>query len=223
LLLVKPSATALQNVTSERGFAHAKRNNNNFSPLKTYQNLFMENLHQLLIERHSIRRYTDRKVSAEDVKTILQAALLAPTSKSARPWQFVVVEDKEKLNTLAGCKPIAAHAIRGAAFAVVVMADPGKSDMFIEDCAIAAQFMQLQAADLGIGSCWIQVRNRFNADGEPSETLVQQTLGIPEYLKVECIMSFGYPDENRRPVDESKLKWEKVHIEQWSEQDPTQA
>jgi nitroreductase len=179
----------------------------------------MENLHQLLLERHSIRKYTDREISADDVKTILQAALLAPSSKSVRPWQFVVVENKEKLAKLATCKPIAAHAIKGAAFAVVVIADPGKSDMFIEDASIAAQFMQLQAHDLGIGSCWIQVRNRFNADGEPAETLVQETLGIPEYLKVECIMSFGYPDETRRPVDESKLKWEKVHIEEWSDRE----
>jgi nitroreductase len=179
----------------------------------------MENLHRLLIERHSIRKYTDKEVSADDVKTILQAALLAPSSKSARPWQFVVVENKDTLNKLATCKPIAAHALKTAAFAVVVIADPGKSDMFIEDASIAAQFMQLQAADLGIGSCWIQVRNRYTADNEPSETLVQETLGIPEYLKVECIMSFGYPDETRRPVDESKLKWEKVHIEQWSDQE----
>lgn len=177
----------------------------------------MENLHQLLIERHSIRRYTDQPVSPEHVTTILQAALLAPTSKSQRPWQFVVVEDPETLLKLAQCKPVAAHAIKGARFAVVVCADPGKSDMWVEDCAIAAEFMQLQAADLGIGSCWIQVRDRWQADGEPAGNLVQETLGIPEYLKVECIMSFGYSAENRRPVDLDKLKWEKVHIERWTE------
>lgn len=179
----------------------------------------MQNLQQLLVERHSIRRYTDQPVPADDVKTIIQAALLAPSSKSQRPWQFIIVEDKETLLRLSTCKPVAAHAIKGAAFAVVVVADPGKSDMFIEDAAIAAEFMQLQAADLGIGSCWIQVRNRFNADNEPAETVVQQTLGIPEYLKVECIMSFGYSAENRRPVDLDKLKWEKVHIGQWSDRE----
>ena len=52
----------------------------------------MENFHQMLLERHSIRRYTDRPIDGEDVKTILEAALLAPTSKNARSWQFVVVE-----------------------------------------------------------------------------------------------------------------------------------
>lgn len=179
----------------------------------------MQNLHQLLLERHSIRRYTDQPISGDDVKTILEAALLAPSSKSQRPWQFIVVEDKETLLTLSQCKPVAAHAIKGAAFAVVVVADPGKSDMWIEDASIAAEFMQLQAADLGIGSCWIQVRARFNADNEPAETLIQQTLNIPEYLKVECVMSFGYKDENRRPVDPEKLLWEKVHIGSWQDRE----
>lgn len=183
----------------------------------------MEDLQKLLLERHSIRRYTDQKVDPQDVKTILEAALLAPTSKSKRPWQFVVVEGKEMLDALSKCKPVAAHSIRGAAFAVVVTADPGESDMWVEDCTIAAEFMQLQAAALGIGSCWIQVRQRFNADNEPAEDVVQQLLDIPQYLKVECIMSFGYSAETRKPVDPSKLKWEKVHIGKWEDRAvPTQ-
>ena len=57
----------------------------------------MENLNRLLLERHSIRRYKDQPVDADSVRTILEAALLAPSSKSARPWEFVVVEDKAVL------------------------------------------------------------------------------------------------------------------------------
>lgn len=176
----------------------------------------MENLHQLFVERHSIRRYTDKPVDGEAVKTILQAALLAPSSKSKRPWQFVVVEDRETLLKLAECKPVAAHSLKGAAFAVVVCCNPADSDMWLEDCAIAAEFMQLQGAALGVGSCWVQVRNRFQADGEPSEDLVRATLDIPEEMQVECIMSFGYSAETRKPVDVDKLKWEKVHIGKWT-------
>jgi nitroreductase len=156
-------------------------------------------------------------VSAEDVKTILQAALLAPSSKSARPWQFVVVEDKEVLATLGKCKPAGAVPVAKAAFAVVVISDPEKSDVFIEDTTVAATLMQLQAADLGLGSCWVQIRNRFSADGQPAEELIQQTLNIPQYLPVECIVTFGYKNETRRPVDESKLLWEKVHIGTWKD------
>lgn len=175
----------------------------------------MENLHQLLLERHSIRRYKDQQVSADDVRTILEAALLSPSSKSARPWQFVVVEDKTTLGSLAGCKQFGSKPVASAAFAVVVAVDTTVSDVYVEDASVAATLMHLQAADLGLGSCWIQVRNRFAADGESSETVVREILGIPEQFSVECIVTFGYIDEERKPVDPSKLLWEKVHIGNW--------
>lgn len=175
----------------------------------------MENLHQLLLQRHSIRRYKDTPVSADDVRTILEAALLAPTSKSARPWQFVVIEDKDTLARLAECKQFGTKPISTAAFAVVVTVDTSKSDVYVEDATVAAILMHLQAADLGLGSCWIQVRNRFAADGESSEVVVRELLGIPEEMAVECIVTFGYIDEQRKPVDPEKLLWEKIHIGRW--------
>lgn len=168
-----------------------------------------------MLQRHSIRRYKDQPVSADDVKTILEAALLAPSSKSARPWQFVVVEDKDMLTRLADCKQFGTKPVSTAAFAVVVTVDPAKSDVYVEDATVAAIFMHLQAADLGLGSCWIQVRGRYAADGESSETVVRELLDIPEEMAVECIVTFGYIDEQRRPVDPEKLLWEKVHIGRW--------
>lgn len=182
----------------------------------------MESLHDLLIRRHSIRRYTDEAISAEDVTTILEAALLAPSSKSARPWQFVLVENKDDLQRLSECKANGARPIANCALAVVVCADPTKSDMYLEDMSIAAAYMQLQATALGLGACWIQVRNRFTADGEDGETVVREILGIPENIVVECIVTIGHPDEQRRPVDPSKLLWEKVHIDNWKSQDPVE-
>lgn len=173
--------------------------------------------HKLLLECHSIRRYTDQPINADDVKTILEAGLLAPSSKSKRPWQFIVVDDRETLEKLAKAKKVASHPIAGAAMAVVVVSNPELSDVFIEDTSIAAVFMQLQAAALGLGSCWIQIRNRFSEDGEPAEVMVQQLLGIPQYLPVECIVTFGYKNEDRKPVDPEKLLWEKVHIGTWKD------
>lgn len=178
---------------------------------------FANEFHDLLLRRHSIRRYTDQPVDADHVRLILEAALLSPTSKSARPWQFVVVEDKDTLMQLSECKPVAAHALKTCAFAVVVCADPAASNMFLEDCAIASEMMQLQAAALGIGSCWVQVRGRMTASGEPSDAIVRGILGIPDSMEVEDIMTFGYSAENRKPVDPSKLKWEKVHLGRWTD------
>lgn len=179
----------------------------------------MESLHDLLIRRHSIRRYTDKPISAEDVATILQAALLAPSSKSVRPWQFVVVEDKTTLEKLAECKANGSRPIAACSLAVVVCGSAEKTDMAIEDMSIAAAYIQLQATAIGLGACWIQVRNRFAADGEDAETIVRETLGIPEDMIVECIVTIGHPDEERRPVDPEKLLWEKVHIDNWKGRD----
>ena len=175
----------------------------------------MENLHNLLVCRHSIRKYTDQQVKPEDVQLILEAALLSPTSKSSRSWHFIVVEDKDRLVRMSECKPAGAMPLKGCAFAVVVCADPAKSDAWIEDASIAAEMMQLQAADLGIGSCWIQIRDRYASDSTPSQEIIQELLEIPETLPVVCVMTFGYPAEERRPVDTSKLLWEKVHVGTW--------
>ena len=174
--------------------------------------LIMENLRDLLLIRHSIRRYTDKPIDAEHVKTILEAGLLAPSSKNARSWQFVAVENPDVLARLAECKPNYAASVKNARLAVVICTDPTLSE-----ATVAGTLMHLQAADLGIGSCWVQVRGRFAADGEPSENIVRETLGIPDDMVVECIMTFGYPDETRRPVNPEKLLWEKVHIGAWNQ------
>lgn len=181
----------------------------------THTDIFMKDFHSLLVCRRSIRRYTSEPIAPEHVKLILEAGLLAPTSKSSRPWQFVAVEDKEMLEKLAACKPAGAAPIAGCALAIVVAVDQTKSDPWIEDASIAAAYMQLQAADLGLGSCWIQVRGRFTADNIPSDEYVAELLGIPEEFPVVCILTFGHKNEERKCVDTAKLLWEKVHIGSW--------
>ena len=96
--------------------------------------------------------------------------------------------------------------------AVVVAVDATATEPWIEDASVAATMMMLQASALGLGSCWIQIRDRFTADGTPSNVYVQEALGIPETCPVVCIMTFGHKDEERKPQDLEKLKWENVHI-----------
>lgn len=176
----------------------------------------MENLHDLLVRRRSIRKYTEEPISADDVRLILEAGLLAPTSKSSRSWQFVAVDDKSMLERLAQCKPAGAIPLERCSLAIIVAGDPTLSDPWVEDASVAAAYMQLQAEDLGLGSCWVQIRGRFTSDGIPSEEYVQDLLGMPDTIPVLCIMTFGHKAEERRPVDTSKLLWEKVHIGQWN-------
>ena len=168
--------------------------------------------HDMLFTRHSIRKYTDEPIDGEHVKLLLEAALLAPSGKSVRPWEFVVVEDKEVLAKMSECRPFGSGPVAKCKLAIVVCGDPGKTDVWVEDCTIAATYIQLQAEALGLGSCWIQMRGRFDKDNNDSADLIRELLDIPGEQQVECIIVLGHKDEVRRPVDSDKLLWEKVHI-----------
>lgn len=125
----------------------------------------MENFSELIKNRRSMRKFTEEELSQEQVVTLLKAALMSPTSKRSNSWQFIAVDDKEILKQLAHCKEQASSFIADAALAIVVIADPLASDVWIEDASIASILIQLQAEDLGLGSCWVQVRERQAANG----------------------------------------------------------
>ena len=127
---------------------------------------------------------------------------MAPSSKRSTGWEFIVIEEKEKLEKLSYCKEFGAKPIAGAAMAVVVLADPLKSDVWIEDASIASILMQLQAEDLGLGSCWIQIRNRLTENGQSAEDYIREMLGIPYQIQVLSVITFGHKNEERKPFDE---------------------
>lgn len=146
----------------------------------------MESFATLIQNRRSTRKFTEQLLSPEQVELILKAALMAPASKRSNPWQFVVVEDKEMLKKLAGCKKNGSAFLEGCALAVVVLANVMESDVWIEDASVASIYMQLQAEDLGLGSCWCQIRNRVTEDEADSNNYVRSLLDIP-YQLVSCL------------------------------------
>lgn len=151
----------------------------------------MDSFATLIKNRRSTRKFTDRLLSPEQVEMILKAALMAPASKRKNPWQFIVVEDKEMLKKLAGCKAAGSSFLEGCALAVVVIANVMESDVWVEDASIASIYMQLQAEDLGLGSCWCQIRNRQTEDDTDANTYVRDLLDIPYQLEVLSIIGFG--------------------------------
>lgn len=172
----------------------------------------MESFATLIANRRSTRKFTDQLLSPEQVELILKAALMAPASKRSNPWQFVVVEDKEMLKTLARSKANGSSFLEGCALAIVVLANVMESEVWIEDASIASIYMQLQAEDLGLGSCWCQIRNRQTEDEMDSSQYVRNVLNIPYQLEVLSIIGIGYKDQVRKPFDESHLQWEKIHL-----------
>lgn len=178
----------------------------------------MSNFHELLLKRRSIRKFTEELLSPEETQKILEAALLSPTSKNKHSWEFVAVEDKETLEKLSQCKPHSADMIQRAALAVVVLGNPLDSDVWIEDASIAAINMQLQAEELNIGSCWVQVRNRSFSETVTAGDYINKLLDIPMPLETLCVIAFGKKEKERRPNNADELLWEKIHIGQYRSQ-----
>lgn len=178
----------------------------------------MEKFSELIKIRRSMRKFTDEELTQDEVVALLRSALMAPSSKGCHPWEFVVVDDKELLKQLAHCKEQGAELIEGAPLAVAVLADPAKSDVWVEDASVATTMMLLQAEDLGLGACWVQIRNRAMADGKPAEEMVRAILRVPEHLRVLSIVAVGHKGMERKPFNEEHLQWEKIHINKYGGQ-----
>lgn len=175
----------------------------------------MENFSELIKARRSTRKFTEEKLAPEQVELLMRAALMSPSSKRSNGWQFIVVDDPEILQRLAQCKENGAGLIAGAPLAIVVMADPLASDVWIEDAAVASLMILLQAEDLGLGSCWVQVRERYTADGTAANDIVHELLDIPLQLQVLSIIAVGHKGQERKPFNEEHLQWEKVHLNKY--------
>lgn len=173
----------------------------------------MSDLLELMRSRRSVRQYTDEKISDEQIKKILSAALLGPSGHSKYPCEFIVVKNSETLEKLSHCRAGVAKMLNQAAAAIVVIADKEKSDTVIEDSAVSMMNMELMATSLGIGNCWIQVRAREAENNLPSEDFVREILKFPENFMCQAILSLGIAAKQPRARELEKLNFAKIHNE----------
>lgn len=166
---------------------------------------------KLLEKRRSIRKFTEQTVEPEKVQVLIEAALRSPSGRGINPWEFIVVEDRKLLSKLADAKQHGAAFLKGAPLGIVVCANPEKSDTFVEDASIASIIIQLAAESLGLGSCWIQMRNRNHRDGRPAQEHIAELLEMPTDCIVQSVIAIGYPAETKAPHTRESLNFEKVH------------
>lgn len=175
----------------------------------------MTDFRNIVQTRRSHRKFTEEEISAEDIKLIMRAALMSPTSKSMRAWHFVLVDNKADIEKLADAKDIGSQFLKGAPLAIAVLGDPMQNDCWVEDGSIAAISMQYQAEELGLGTCWIQMRGRGTGDGMAADDVIRGVLDIPENMNCLCVIAVGHAADERKPQNEDNLKWENVHVDKF--------
>jgi len=162
---------------------------------------------ELAKKRRSIKKFTSQEVEQEKIDAIIEAALRSPSGRAARPWEFVVVKDESLHEKLSVAKPKGAEFIKGAFAGIVICADPSKSNLWIEDCTIAAVSMQYAAHSMGLGSRWCQIRGTNFNDSKSSRDYLAELLDLPDegldVLIVEAVRHAGNVESPE--VDEHRL------------------
>lgn len=166
---------------------------------------------ELLQNRRSTRQFKSIPITPQQIEQLSEALLRSPSSRGLNPWHFVVIDDPQLLDRLAHAKAHGAEFLAGAPLAVAICADPTRSDVWIEDCAIAAIILQLTAESLGLGSCWAQMRQRFDASGRSAEAKVREILNLPEEWNVDCIIGIGQPSRRLAGHPRARLPLAKIY------------
>ncbi|HES58473.1 MAG TPA: nitroreductase family protein [Firmicutes bacterium] len=157
----------------------------------------------LIYRRRSIRRFERGELDHETIIELLKAAMAAPSAKNERPWEFIVVTERQALEDMRQRHPSGYLAAECAA--LFVLFGPAERIMLDQDLAAATENLLLAAAGLGLGACWMGMR----AERQPP---VKQYLGIPDDMRVVSMVAVGHPAEEKQPrtsYDETKVHWQK--------------
>jgi nitroreductase len=161
----------------------------------------------MIFARRSIRVYSGEAVSEEEIQSLLEAGMAAPSASNQKPWHFVVVTDREMLRTLARVHPFGKMTAR-AEVAIAVCGDPAISGWWVQDCSAATENILVAAAGLGLGAVWLGCHGQAER-----EQAVRDALGIPAQIGVLSLLSIGRPGEEK----EARTQYDpaRIHKNEW--------
>ena len=154
---------------------------------------------EVIEKRHSVRKYADRPVEKELLDAIVKVAQTAPSSRNSKSSAFMIIEDRDTLDALSQMRDYGASPLKSAQAAILVMGDESNTDLWVDNCAISATFIQLAVTAMDLASCWIHINGRLclkdEPDGRKSDDYVRELLGIREGLRPYYAVAIGYPEE----------------------------
>lgn len=170
---------------------------------------------QVVSRRRSTRKFLPTPVEREKLQRIVDAALVAPTSRNTRSTRFFIVEDRATLERMSQMRDYGSAFMKDATASIVVTSDKTLTDLWVDNCAIAATTIQLAIVDEGLASCWVHVNDRpclkDEPDGAKADDFLRSLLGIPEHYGILCAVALGYSDYEPKPLPpyegEERVHW----------------
>ena len=142
---------------------------------------------EVIEKRKSVRKYSEQPVERELLDAIVRVAQTAPSSRNSKSSAFMIVEDRDMLDALSVMRDYGSGLLKGAPAAIVVLGDETKTDLWVDNCAISATFIQLAVTSMDLVSCWVHCNGRPRLkdvpEGERAEDYVRELLGLKEGLR----------------------------------------
>jgi nitroreductase len=163
-----------------------------------------------ILERRSIRKYTDEPISDQDIKELLQAAMAAPSAGNQQPWEFIVVNDREILNKIPEVHPYS-QMLMMAPLAIIVCGNLDKEKhegYWVQDCSAATENILIEAQYKGLGAVWLGIYPR-----KERVKGLKELFNLPEDIIPLSIVSIGHPAESKEPSN--RYNQSAIHINKW--------
>jgi nitroreductase len=163
-----------------------------------------------ILTRRSIRKFTDKQVTDEQIESILRAAMASPSGYNLQPWDFIVIKDRKILDEFPEFHQYT-KMILESPVAIVVCCDTSverRDKFWVQDCSAATQNILLAANALGLGAVWCGIY--------PFEDLIKATqklLKMPSEVYPLNIIPLGYPAEEKEPSE--RYNEDRIHIDKW--------
>lgn len=172
--------------------------------------------YEVIKKRTSIKKFKDTPIPDAKLNNMINAAMMSPSWKNKTSYSFIIVDDQQKKNEIAGYvlndTGEAAEALKEAPVLAVVVGDPEDSgkingkEYYLVDSAVAMEHFILAAANEGYGTCWI---------ASLDENKVKTALRIPDKYSVVALTPIGEFNESK-PHNEPKDLHDHVYRNYWS-------
>jgi nitroreductase len=161
-----------------------------------------------IFRRRSIRKYTDKPVSEQDIERLLKATMSAPSASNRQPWQFIVVTDRQKLDALAEFHPYGKMLFEAPLCIVVCGELETSATSWEQDCSLASENLLLAVTALGLGAVYIGIHPR-----QEWIDFVRKAFKIPDNIVPLNLISIGHPAETKEP--RTQYSKARVHNDRW--------
>ncbi|HSB78956.1 MAG TPA: nitroreductase family protein [Candidatus Methylomirabilis sp.] len=165
---------------------------------------------EAILTRRSIRRYTGKPVPDEQIRTLLEAAMSAPSAGNEQPWQFIVITERRILDMIPTFHPYA-DMLREASVAILVCGDVDLErykGSWVQDCSAATQNLLLAAHAKGLGAVWVGI---YPKDDRVQR--IQKLLDLPAHVIPLALVPIGYPAERIPRMD--RFDATRIHSNGW--------